>query len=164
MLLKGRVAPQGGYPMVGIDFGVNQQGFKLTPAWRAALARHNFSIVPTKEEQLFYLYDQNEYSYTPNFVTTDLILQLLHKYLNGILSDVEEQRLAPVVAQMLRQGTTQVQALARQNQNLEARAAAEWAAAYYAVGRNLLTDNTVPIEGAYASQVPVEVARCTAAT
>ena len=164
VLLKNRVAPQGGFPMVGVDFVLNQQEFGLTPAWRAALARHNFAIVPTKEEQLFYLYDQNEYSYTPNFVTTDLILQLLHKYLNGILSDVEEQRLAPIVAQMLRQGTTQAQALARQSQNPQARDAAEWAAAYYAVGRNLLTASTAPIEGAYASLVPVEVTSCTEAT
>jgi hypothetical protein len=163
-LLKSRVAPQGGYPMVGIDFVVNQQEFGLTPAWRAALVRNNFAIVPTKEEQLFYLYDQNEYSYTPNFVTTDLVLQLLHKYLNGILSDVEEQRLAPIVAQMLRQGTTQAQALARQSQNPAARDAAEWAAAYYAVGRNLLTGSTAPIEGTYTSLVPVEVASCTEAT
>lgn len=162
-LLAHRVAPQGGYPMLGLDFVVNQHEEPLTPALRQVLARHNFAIVPTKEEQLFYIYDQNEYSYTPNFVTTDLILQLLHKYLNGILSDVEEQRLVPVVAQMLRQGATQAQALAQQSQNPQARNAADWAAAYYAVGRNLLTGSTAPVAGAYASQVVNEVAHGMAA-
>ncbi len=156
-LLAHRVAPQGGYPMIGLDFVVNQREEPFTPAMRPVLARHNFVIVPTREEQLFYIYDQNEYSYTPNFVTTDLVLQLLHKYLNGILNDVEEVRLAPIVAQMLRQGTTQAQALATQSQNPAAREAAEWAAAYYAIGRNLLTGSSAPIGGAYADQVAKEV-------
>jgi hypothetical protein len=162
-LLANRVAPQGGYPMLGLDFVVNQREEPFTPAMRPVLARHNFVIVPTREEQLFYLYDQNDYSYTPNFVTTDLILQLLHKYLNGILSDVEEQRLVPVVAQMLRQGTTQAQALAARAKTPAARDAAEWAAAYYAIGRNLLTGSAAPIAGAYAEQVATEVARGTGA-
>ncbi|MDJ0365623.1 DUF3160 domain-containing protein [Hymenobacter sp. H14-R3] len=162
-LLVHRVAPQGGFPMLGLDFVVNQREEPLTPAMRPVLARNNFVLVPTKEEQLFYLYDQNEYSYTPNFVTTDLILQLLHKYLNGILSDVEETRLVPVVAQMLRQGGTQAQALATQSQNPQARDAAEWAAAYYAVGHRLLMGGNAPVAGAYAAQVATEVSRSTGA-
>ena len=162
-LLAHRVAPQGGFPMIGLDYVVNQHEEVLTPAMRPVLTRHNFVIVPTREEQLFYIYDQNEYSYTPNFVTTDLILQLLHKYLNGILSDVEEERLGPVVARMLQQGSLQAQALARQSQSPQARDAAEWAAAYYAIGRNLLTGSTAPVAGAYADQVANEVAHGTAA-
>jgi hypothetical protein len=163
VLLAHRVAPQGGYPMVGINYVVNQREHPLTPAWRATLARHNFAIVPTREEQLFYLYDQNEYSYTPNFVTTDLVLQLLHKYLNGILSDVEEERLYPIVGKLLSQGATQAQTMAARCQNPQAREAAEWATAYYAISRNLLTGSTQPITGAYANQVGTEVALATEA-
>ncbi len=163
-LLPHRVTTQGGYPMIGLDFVVNQREEPFTPAMRPVLARNNFVVVPTREEQLFYLYDQNEYSYTPNFVTTDLVLQLLHKYLNGILNDVEEVRLVPIVTQMLRQGTTQAQALATQSQNPAAREAAEWTAAYYAIGRNLLTGSSAPITGTYADQVATEVTRSTNAS
>ena len=164
VLLAHRVAPQAGFPMLGLDYVVNQGLETIAPAMRPALTRQNFVIVPTQEEQLFYLYDQNEYSNTPNFVTTDLLLQLLHKYLNGILSDVEEERLVPIVARMLRQGTTQAQALASRCQQPPARDAAEWAAAYYAIGRNLLTGGTQTVAGAYADQVPSEVALITQAT
>ena len=163
VLLAHRVVQQGGYPMLGMDFVVNQRNQGLTPAWRQVLATNNFAIVPTREEQLFYLYDQNEYDYMPSFVTSDLILQLLHKYLNGILSDVEEVRLAPIVARMLTQGTTQAQALAGRCQNPQARQAAEWATAYYAIGRNLLTGSTQPVAGQYAGAVPDEVTLGTAA-
>ncbi|QKG55469.1 DUF3160 domain-containing protein [Hymenobacter sp. BRD128] len=162
-LLAHRVVTQNGYPMLALDFVVNQRQGPFTPAMQQVLARHNFVIVPTREEQLFYGYDQSEYDYTPNFVTTDLVLQLLHKYLNGILSDVEEVRLVPVVTQLMSQGATQAQALARQCQNPQARDAADWAAAYYAIGRNLLTGGRATVAGAYADQVPNEVAHATLA-
>ena len=69
----------------------------------------------------------------------------------------------PVVAQMLRQGTIQAQTLATQSQNPQARDAAEWAAAYYAIGCNLLTGSSTPVAGSYAAQVTIEVSRITEA-
>ncbi|HEX8326746.1 MAG TPA: DUF3160 domain-containing protein [Hymenobacter sp.] len=162
-LLAGRVAPQGGFPMINPDFITNQREFALPTALRAGLARNNFAIVPTKEEQLFYLYDKGEYAFTPAFVTTDLFLQLLHKYLNGILEDVEEKRLLPVVTAMLRQGNAQARTLAQQSQLPAARNAAEWAAAYYAVGQGLLTGQPGPVPGAYAIDAQLEVSRATQA-
>lgn len=158
-LLLNRVAPQGGYPMINPDFVTNQREFILPTALRTGLARHNFALVPTKEEQLFYLYDKGEYAFTPAFVTTDLFLQLLHKYLNGILEDVEEQRLMPVVATMLRQGNAQARTLAGQCRQPEARDAGEWAAAYYAVGHSLLTGQSGPVPEAYAADTQLEIAR-----
>lgn len=163
-LLQHRIQRQGAYDMLGLDYVTNLREEHVDPAMRPVLARNNFVLVPTREEQLFYLYDQNEYSYTPSFITTDLVLQLLHKYLNGILSDVEETRLVPVVATMLREGSAQALVLARRSQNLPARDAAEWAAAYYAVGHGLLLGVPISIEGAYGNQVAPEIARATAAT
>ncbi|MDO7849882.1 DUF3160 domain-containing protein [Hymenobacter sp. M29] len=162
-LLVGRVAPQGGYPMIGPDFITNQREFMLPPALRTVLARHNFALVPTKEEQLFYLYDKGEYAFTPAFVTTDLFLQLLHKYLNSILEDVEEQRLLPVVATMLRQGNAQARTLAAQARQPDARDAAEWAAAYYAVGQSLLTGQSGQVPPTYAADALLEIANATQA-
>jgi hypothetical protein len=162
-LLAGRVQKQGGYDMLGLAFVTNQRELLVTPAMRPVLTRHNFVLVPTQEEQLFYLYDQNQYTYTPSFVTTDLVLQLLHKYLNGILSDVEEKRLLPVVATVLREGRTQAQALARRSQQPPARDAAEWAAAYFAVGQGLLLPGAPAATGRYAAEAATELANATAA-
>ncbi|GAA4053211.1 hypothetical protein GCM10022409_45160 [Hymenobacter glaciei] len=162
-LLLNRVAKQGGYPMINPDFVTNQDEFTLPAALRAVLARNNFALVPTKEEQLFYLYDKGEYAFTPAFVTTDLFLQLLHKYLNGILEDVEEVRLLPVVTTMLRQGNAQARTLAQQCQQPEARDAAEWAAAYYAVGQSLLTGQSGPVPPTYAADAALEITNATEA-
>lgn len=158
-----RAQPQGGYAMLGLDYVTNLRDQPVAPAMRPVLARHNFVLVPTQEEQLFYIYDQNEYDYTPTFVTTDLVLQLLHKYLTGILSDVEEKRLYPVMATLLRAGRTQAEALAQRSQQPQARDAAQWAAAYYAVAQGLLTPGTPAATGPYAAEAAQELANVTAA-
>ena len=59
----------------------------------AHLAKDGFAIVPATHEQLFNIYEQNDYSQFPNFVTTDLYLQLYHLYTDCMLREVEEQRL-----------------------------------------------------------------------
>lgn len=163
-LLARRISQQNGYAMLGFDFVTNQRELLTTPAMRTVLNRHNFVLVPTREEQLFYIYDQNQYDYTPSFVTTDLVLQLLHKYLNGILSDVEEKRLVPVVASVLREGRQQAEAQAQRSQQPPARAAAEWAAAYYAVAQGLLQAGAPAPTGAYANEAAQELQNATAAT
>ena len=42
------------------------------------LAKVGFAIVPANHDQLFHIYEQNDYNQFPNFVTTDLFLQLYH--------------------------------------------------------------------------------------
>ena len=57
------------------------------------LAKDGFAIVPAQHDQLFNIYEQNDYSQFPNFVTTDLFLQLYHLYVDCLLREVEEQKL-----------------------------------------------------------------------
>ena len=59
------------------------------------LAQNGFAIVPADHQQLFHVYEKNDYANMPNFVTTDLYLQLFHLYIDCMLRDVEEHRLMP---------------------------------------------------------------------
>ena len=45
---------------------------------KAMLAENGFFVAPTKEEQLFYIYEYNEYEDIPSFITTDSVLQVYH--------------------------------------------------------------------------------------
>ena len=63
------------------------------------LAENGFAIVPAEHQQLFHVYEQNDYSNMPNFVTTDLYLQLFHLYVDCLLRDVEQQKLYGMLAQ-----------------------------------------------------------------
>ena len=57
------------------------------------LAQDGFAIVPAENEQLFHVYEQNDYRQFPSFVTTDLYLQLYHLYFDCMLRELEEHKL-----------------------------------------------------------------------
>ena len=108
------------------------------------LGRNGFAIVPARHEQLFHLYEQNDYNNFPNFVTTDLYLQLYHLYFDCLLRDVEQLQLHDVVLQLCKRG-----------QQLTAGNA--WLKTYFDVGHALITGQ----KGA-AGTVADEVAKSTA--
>lgn len=58
------------------------------------LARDGFAIVPRQNIQLFHCYENNDYHDFPNFVTTDMHMQLLHMYFSNILEDIERTALS----------------------------------------------------------------------
>ena len=61
------------------------------------LAEEGFAIVPSNTSQLFHVYERNDYSDFPSFVTTDLYLQLYHLYIDCMLRELEEYQLLPIL-------------------------------------------------------------------
>lgn len=57
------------------------------------LAEDGFAIVPANHDQLFNIYEQNDYNVFPSFITTDLYLQLYHLYIDCLLRELEAGRL-----------------------------------------------------------------------
>ena len=57
------------------------------------LSEQGFAIVPARNVQLFQVYEQNDYHEFPNFVTTDLYLQLYHLYIDCMLRELEMYQL-----------------------------------------------------------------------
>ena len=72
------------------------------------LARNGFAIVPTQHQQLFHVYEKNDYHLFPSFVTTDVFLQLFHLYFDATLREVEQQRFAPMLESFCLQAATAV--------------------------------------------------------
>ena len=63
------------------------------------LGEEGFAIVPSNMQQLFHIYEQNDYSDFPNFVTTDLYLQLFHLYIDCMMRELEEYQLLPLMTE-----------------------------------------------------------------
>ena len=63
------------------------------------LAEEGFAIVPSNTAQLFHVYERNDYSDFPSFVTTDLYLQLYHLYIDCMLRELEEYQLLPLMTE-----------------------------------------------------------------
>lgn len=63
------------------------------------LGRNSFAIVPGRKLQLFHVYEKNDYSDFPSFVTTDLYLQLFHLYFDCMVREIEQNGLRQAVEQ-----------------------------------------------------------------
>ena len=98
------VSPISGY-RVNMDNVVNAMQMEVfDPLLKDKLGRNGFAIVPARHNQLFQVYETNDYSNFPNFVTTDLYLQLYHLYFDCLLRDIEQKKLHDVVLQLCERG------------------------------------------------------------
>ena len=66
------------------------------------LGEVGFAVVPARHNQLFEVYEENDYRDFPNFVTTDLYLQLYHLYFDCMLRELEENSLLPMMIRFTR--------------------------------------------------------------
>ena len=69
----------------------------IDPKLSQQLGQDGFAIVPARHNQLFEVYEQNDYQEFPSFVTTDLFLQLYHLYFDCMLRELEEAHLLKLV-------------------------------------------------------------------
>lgn len=65
----------------------------FTEEQKSLLAKNGFVVIPTKEEQLFYIYENNEYLKVPSFITTDSVLQVYHIFYDYSLRVLENETL-----------------------------------------------------------------------
>lgn len=64
------------------------------------LAKNSFVVNPTKEEQLFYIYEYNQYKDLPSFITTDSVLQVYHIFYDYYLRTLENEKLLPILEEL----------------------------------------------------------------
>ena len=126
------------------------------------LARQGFAIVPAQHNQLFHVYEKNDYNDFPSFVTTDLFLQLFHLYFDASLREVEEKRLSATMTELchgLYQHFTDRLSALQGNKDEQMRDNAAWCQAYFAVALRLLTDTLPSVNPTYADMAKAEVAK-----
>ncbi len=77
----------------------------FTKAQQQMLVNNGFVVLPTQSTKMHYIYDSNEYSGVPNFITSDSILHLYHIFYDKSLVNVESnylyQKLDLMTKQML---------------------------------------------------------------
>jgi len=104
------------------------------------LADDGFCLSPTVEEQLFYIYENNEYLSIPSFVTTDSVLQVYHLFFDYTLRQVEVSRLYPLACRFNRLMLEMQLEAGRNVADPVVAAAAYKNAAYFAVAARLLEE------------------------
>lgn len=109
------------------------------------LGRNGFAIVPAQHQQLFHIYEQNDYHEFPAFVTTDLFLQLYHLYFDCMLREVEQEKFMPLLKEFCEEARKKV---STENDD----PTEQWLSTYFTVANALLngrlatTDETAQTE------------------
>ena len=111
------------------------------------LGQNGFAIVPAEHNQLFHVYEKNDYADFPSFVTTDLYLQLFHLYFDCVLRDVEEKHLDSLMIVFSSKMGAEMKTLTS-SQNAEIKAAAEYGQAWFAVASWLFSHDKAPTSAA----------------
>jgi hypothetical protein len=72
----------------------------LSSEFTQKLYRNNAVIAPSKNIQLFHIYEENDYHEIPNFITTDLMLQAFHMYFSYTLKFLEQEKFIPAIQEL----------------------------------------------------------------
>jgi hypothetical protein len=127
------------------------------------LASNGFAIVPDEKEQLFHIYENNDYHEFPSFVTTDLYLQTYHMYFDYMLRKMEENKMLGVMTDYTKQLYTSMMQKAKTSKG-NMREAAQRDAAYFAIAHALFTGKmTLKVPQKYAAMAKREIENVKAA-
>lgn len=72
----------------------------FTNEQKTMLAQNGFVATPSDEEQLFYVYERNEYLKIPSFISVDSVLQVYHIFFDYSLRTLEYEKLLPALEQL----------------------------------------------------------------
>ena len=122
-----------------------------------AIAKNGFAIVPAEEEQLFHIYENNDYRQFPSFVTTDLYLQAFHMFFDCLLKETEEQKFSPMVTDFVKRNYDLMRKLETTATDATVKAAAAHDAAFYAIAYELNTGKSLPVSAEYTALVKQEI-------
>ena len=123
-----------------------------------AIGKNGFAIVPGKEDQLFHIYERNDYHEFPSFVTTDLFLQAFHMYFDCLLKETEQEKFSPMVTDFAKKNYELMMQKAATATDPKMKAAAEHNATFYSIAYALNTGKALlPVADAYAEMAKQEV-------
>jgi hypothetical protein len=139
-LYKNNYVTTGSHKLANMNNVVNLHQFeKLTNTMTQKLSTNGFVINKGNYEQLFHVYDQNYYDYTPSFITTDLYLQVLHMHISKEMQALEIKKLFGILDQLLNEQYEKSKQDAS-SKSLNLKQASSWNQVYYAIALSLLKD------------------------
>ncbi len=119
------------------------------PKMMGMLSHHNFAVMPTKCQQLFNIYEENDYTMMPNYITTDLYLQAFHMYFSYVMKSLEKDMFIPRLHELNKAMYGKASEIAGTTGHEELRSLAEHNATYFAIAEKLLTGGDLKIPEAY---------------
>jgi len=156
-LQKNNFEKKGDYRLGNIKNIVNLFQFQdVDETFIDKINKNNFVITAGANQQLFHVYEENDYRQIPNFITTDLYLQAFHMYFSYILKSLEQQKFIPILSE-ISLGMYHESKKLTHSGNPEIKSMAEYNAVFYAIPYYLLTGKKLDIEQEYQVQFEAEI-------
>jgi hypothetical protein len=121
----------------------------FTEEQKKLLARNGFVVTGSTNEQLFYIYETNEYMELPSFITTDSVLQVYHVFFDYSLRQLEANKLLPKLEELTTHMLDKSIKLYNQIENAQVKHLALSNIAYFAVAQ-------MALEGDVPKDIPKE--------
>ncbi len=139
-LRKSQIKKEGGKLVFDRNAVVNISQFReLSPRVMDKLFQNGFVAVPSEHEQLFQVYEGNDYKLIPNFITTDSVLQLYHLYFDFTLRQIEEEKLLPEARSLCIEMAMKLNGLKNKYKTGSENKALNVAVVYFAVAEDMAT-------------------------
>jgi hypothetical protein len=104
------------------------------------------------------VYDKNHYQYVPNFITTDIYLQVLHKHFSSILQKIEEDKFTPLLTELLQNALKESLQFEKKTNDAKLKKAAQWSSTYLAIGYTLdFGKSSTCFRGAESISIPMKL-------
>ncbi len=113
----------------------------FTAEQKALLAKNGFFGAPTNEQQLFFIYENNDYKNVGSFVTTDSVLQVYHIFYDFTLRKVETSKLYDQLSSLTASMVKESNAVAKEMTDPAWKKAAADNQVYFAVPAKLIGQN-----------------------
>lgn len=124
------------------------------------LSKNGFVVVPTKKNQLFHIYENNDYLGVPSFITVDAVLQLYHLYFDMTLRNIETKYLSSKLEILLDRLINELVNLQNQTQNQNIKAAIDFNLAYLAVSQHFIKGGEIELKGNLKESAKQEIENC----
>jgi len=129
----------------------------IDPKLTQMLGKNGFAIVPNTNIQLFHLYEQNNYQQFPNFVTTDMYMQLFHMYFSYLLRTIEEEKFIPILSQICEDMKSEMDKITNTTSDESIKELARYNATFYAIAYTALTNEKTTVPASYEVQYETEI-------
>jgi hypothetical protein len=161
-LYKGNYIDLNGTKKANFENVVNREQFENIPKELVEhLKMDGFVINKGEHEQLFHVYDENYYDYTPSFITTDLYLQAVHMHISKEMQSIEEEKMITLLTELIRDQINIAKRNADPAKSPIIKKASEWNEVYYAVALSLITGTKQNVPADYTTSYDYEYGHAT---
>lgn len=124
------------------------------------LSKNGFIVYPTNRDQLFHIYENNDYLGIPSFISVDAVLQLYHLYFDMTLRNIETKYLSKKLDILLDQLINELVALQGKTPNQNIKDAIDLNLAFLGISQYFIKGGEADIKGNLKDVALQEIEKC----